>query len=113
MFVTLSAAVTADGFMDDRTPRRLLVSTPEDMAEVYRLRAEHDAILAGAETLRRDNPALLLRDPEARRRRTELGLRPDLAKITLTSSGNLDPSMRFFTEGDADIYVFPPAACPI
>lgn len=46
MFVTLSAAVTADGFMDDRTPRRLLVSTPEDMAEVYRLRAEHDAILA-------------------------------------------------------------------
>ena len=53
MFVTLSAAVTADGFMDDRTPRRLLVSTPEDMAEIYRLRAEHDAILAGAETLDR------------------------------------------------------------
>nr|WP_290015759.1 dihydrofolate reductase family protein [uncultured Alistipes sp.] len=112
MFVTLSAAVTADGFMDDRTPRRLLVSTPEDMAEIYRLRAEHDAILAGAETLRRDNPALLLRDPEARRRRTELGLRPDLAKITLTSSGNLDPSMRFFTEGDADIYVFSPRGLP-
>lgn len=112
MFVTLSAATTADGYMDDRTPRRLTVSTPEDMAEVYRLRTEYDAILVGAETLRRDNPALLLRDPEARRQRTARGLRPDIAKVTLTNSGNLDPSMRFFTEGDADIYVFSPHEQP-
>lgn len=112
MFVTLSAAVTADGFMDDASPRRLMISTPEDMAEVYRLRAEHDAILVGAETLRRDNPALLLRDPEARQRRVLQGLRPDLTKVTLTRSGNLDPSMRFFTEGDADIYVFSECEIP-
>ncbi|MDE5708762.1 MAG: dihydrofolate reductase family protein, partial [Alistipes sp.] len=63
MYVTLSVATTADGYMDDSTPDRLLISTPEDLAEVYRLRSEHDAILVGAETLRRDNPALLLRDP--------------------------------------------------
>lgn len=112
MLVTLSAAVTADGYMDDNTPERLMISTPEDMAEVYRLRTEHDAILVGAETLRRDNPALLLRDPDARRRRTERGLRPDLTKVTLTDSGKLDPSMRFFTEGDADIYVFSPHELP-
>ncbi|MDE5690971.1 MAG: dihydrofolate reductase family protein, partial [Alistipes sp.] len=91
MLVTLSVAVTADGCMDDNTPNRLTVSTPEDMAEVYRLRTEHDAILVGAETLRRDNPALLLRDPDARRRRTERGLRPDLTKVTLTAAGRLDP----------------------
>ncbi|MDE5694814.1 MAG: dihydrofolate reductase family protein [Alistipes sp.] len=112
MLVTLSVAVTADGCMDDNTPNRLTVSTPEDMAEVYRLRTEHDAILVGAETLRRDNPALLLRDPDARRRRTERGLRPDLTKVTLTASGRLDPAMRFFTEGDADIYVFSPRDLP-
>jgi len=106
MLVTLSAAVTADGYMDDNSPRRLLISTPEDMAEAYRLRIGHDAILAGAETLRRDNPALLLRDPEARRRRARSGLRPDLTKVTLTGSGRLDPTLRFFTEGDAEIYVF-------
>ena len=52
MRVTLSAAVTADGFLDDNSPRRLIISTPEDWAEVYRLRAAHDAILVGAETLR-------------------------------------------------------------
>lgn len=106
MFVMLSAAVTSDGYLDDNGPQRLQVSTPEDMAEVYRLRTHCDAILVGAETLRRDNPALLLRDPEARRRRAERGLRPDLTKVTLTASGRLDPSLRFFTEGDAERYVF-------
>ena len=55
MRVTLSAAVTADGYMDDDSPRRLIISTPGDWEEVYRLRAAHDAILAGAETLRRDD----------------------------------------------------------
>ena len=62
MRVTLSAAVTADGYMDDDSPRRLIISTPGDWEEVYRLRAAHDAILAGAETLRRDPPSLLVRD---------------------------------------------------
>ena len=64
MRITLSAAVTADGFLDDNSPRRLIISTPEDWAEVYRLRAAHDAILVGAETLRRDDPSLLVRDEE-------------------------------------------------
>ncbi len=112
MLVTLSVAVTADGYMDDNNPGRLVVSTPEDLAEVYRLRTEHDAMLVGAETLRRDNPALLLRDPEARRRRIARGLRPDLTKVTLTHSGRLDPALRFFREGDADIYVFSPYEIP-
>lgn len=66
MRITLSAAVTADGFLDDNSPRRLIISTPEDWAEVYRLRAAHDAILVGAETLRRDDPSLLVRDEEVR-----------------------------------------------
>ena len=37
MRVTLSAAVTADGYMDDDSPRRLIISTPGDWEEVYRL----------------------------------------------------------------------------
>ena len=106
MRITLSFATTADGYLDDSTDRRLMISTPEDWEAVLRLRAECDAILVGAETLRRDNPALLLRDPEVRARRAAAGLRPDLTKVTLTRSGRLDPALRFFTEGDADRYVF-------
>ena len=64
MRITLSAALTADGFLDDRSPRRLMISTPEDWADVCRLRCDHDAILVGAATLRRDDPALVLRDEE-------------------------------------------------
>ena len=66
MQITLSFATTADGYLDDNSPRRLMISTPEDWEAVLRLRASHDAILAGAETLRRDDPALLLRDAAAR-----------------------------------------------
>lgn len=112
MRVTLSFATTADGYLDDNSPRRLLISTPEDWEAVHRLRAAHDAILVGAETLRRDDPALLLRDPAARDRRAAKGLRPDLTKVTLTRSGRLSASMRFFTEGDADRYVFSPTKIP-
>lgn len=114
MRITLSAAVTADGYLDDNTPRRLLISTPGDWEAVYALRARHDAILVGAETLRRDNPSLLLRDEETRRRRREAGLRPDMTKITLTRGRALDPALRFFTAGDADRYVFSdrPATVP-
>lgn len=106
MRITLSFATTADGYLDDRSDRRLMISTPEDWAAVLRLRARHDAILVGAETLRRDNPALLLHNPEEQLRRMTDGRRPDLTKVTLTRSGRLSPEMKFFTEGDADRYVF-------
>ena len=89
MRVTLSAAVTADGYMDDDSPRRLIISTPGDWEEVYRLRAAHDAILAGAETLRRDDPSLLVRDQAARARRVQAGLKPDISipMILLSDAG--------------------------
>lgn len=112
MSVTLSVAVTADGYLDDRTPARAMISTPEDWAEVLRLRARHDAILVGAETLRHDDPSLSLRDETVRRERQARGLRPDLAKVTLTRSGRLDRALRFFSTGDAERYVFAPRPLP-
>ena len=45
MQITLSFATTADGYLDDNSPRRLMISTPEDWEAVLRLRASHDAIL--------------------------------------------------------------------
>ena len=112
MRVTLSFATTADGYLDDNTPERLILSTPGDWEAVLQLRAAHDAILVGAETLRRDNPALLLRDPAARVHRAASGLRPDLTKVTVTRSGRISPELRFFTEGNADRYVFSPTEIP-
>lgn len=99
MRVIISAAVSQDGYMDDCSPDRLVLSSPEDWREVYRLRAGCDIILVGAETVRRDNPALLIRDPELRAERLAKGKPDDIAKATVTAGGNLDTSSRFFTEG--------------
>lgn len=112
MRITLSFATTADGFLDDTSSQRLVISTPEDWAAVHRLRACCDAILVGAETLRQDNPALRLRDESVREARRAAGLPADLAKVTLTRSGRLDPSLRFFSEGAAERFVFAPHDLP-
>ena len=39
MNVYASVALSGDGDMDDRSPRRLILSTPADWREVMRLRA--------------------------------------------------------------------------
>ena len=48
MEVIVSAAVSSDGYLDDCTPRRLVLSCAEDWAEVHRLRAWCHAILVAA-----------------------------------------------------------------
>lgn len=96
-----SSAISRDGCMDDTSPERLVLSNREDWREVYRLRAECDAIMVGAETVRRDNPALVLRDERLRAERVGRGLPADIVKVTVTGSGHLDPALRFFTEGVA------------
>ena len=106
MKVTVSTAVSADGYLDDRSPDRLILSTPEDWAEVHRLRAACDAILVGAETIRRDNPSLLVGDEVLRRERIDRGLSPDPVKVTLTASCRLSPEANFFTRGDQEKIVF-------
>ena len=45
MNVYASVALSGDGYMDDRSPRRLILSTPADWRDVMRLRAWADAIL--------------------------------------------------------------------
>lgn len=76
-----------------------MLSSPEDWLEVKRLRACCDAILVGAETIRRDNPSLVTRNEELRAERERRGLCPDPVKVTLSRHGKIDPKARFFTEG--------------
>ena len=100
MKVIVSTAVSADGYLDDRSPDRLILSTPEDWAEVHRLRAACDAILVGAETIRRDNPSLLVGDEVLHRERIDRGLPSNPVKVTLTASCRLSPEANFFTRKD-------------
>lgn len=92
-FVTLKLASSLDGrtAAPDRTSK--WITGAEARADAHRLRAEHDAILVGAGTVRTDDPALTVRhvdgpDPL----RVVLGHAPGGAKVhpCLEMSGPLD-----------------------
>jgi 5-amino-6-(5-phosphoribosylamino)uracil reductase len=111
-YTLLSCAVSVDGYLDDTSTQRLLLSNEADFDQVDEVRAGCDAILVGANTVRRDDPRLVIRDPARRADRIARGLPPDPVKVTVTVSGNLDPDSRFFTVGDAEKLVYsasPPA----
>jgi 5-amino-6-(5-phosphoribosylamino)uracil reductase len=91
--------MSVDGFIDDTTDERLLLSNAADFDRVDAVRAESDAILIGATTLRRDNPRLLVNSPDRRAEREARGLPPYPLKVTLTASGNLDPGLKFWHYG--------------
>ncbi|MEC3915589.1 RibD family protein [Nocardia sp. CDC160] len=89
-------AVSLDGYIDDMVPERLYLSNDRDFDGVDALRAECDAILIGAETVRRDNPRLWLRSEERRAARATAGKPENLLKVTVTRSGDIDPAARMF-----------------
>jgi riboflavin-specific deaminase-like protein len=98
-YVLLSCAISADGYLDDACPDRLILSGPADLDRVDDVRAGCDAILVGAGTVRHDDPRLLIRDPRRRARRAARGLPEHPARVTLTATGDLDPRARFFAPG--------------
>jgi len=108
-YVLLSVAMSVDGCIDDATGDRLILSNEADLDRVDEVRAGSDAILVGAGTIRRDNPALLVRSKLRRNRRIAGGLPPSPARVMLTVSGDLDPSARFFTAGEGARLVYVPA----
>ncbi|WP_233608209.1 RibD family protein [Nocardia stercoris] len=100
-FVTLSVAVSLDGYLDDARVERLLLSNSADFDRVDAVRAASDAILVGAETLRRDDPRLRIADAGRRAVRAAAG-EPELPlRVTVTASGDLDPGLRVFLPGGA------------
>lgn len=110
-YVLLSVAMSIDGYIDDATDDRLLLSNDADFDRVDQVRASVDAILVGANTVRRDNPRLLVRSEDRRIQRRAAG-RPDSPlKVTITGEGGLDPAAKFFTAGAVDkvIYAASPA----
>lgn len=111
-YVIASCAVSLDGCLDDTSPDRLILSGPEDLDEVDALRADADAILVGAGTIRADNPRLLIRDQARVAAREAAGRPPHPIRVTVTSTGHLDPAARFFAGPGTPLVYAPTAAVP-
>ncbi|MEV4120022.1 dihydrofolate reductase family protein [Micromonospora sp. NPDC049645] len=99
-YVLLSCAASIDGYIDDASEQRLMLSNDDDLDRVDAVRASCDAILVGAGTVRRDDPRLLVRSATRRAERVAAGRPASPTKVTLTARGDLDPTARFFTAGE-------------
>jgi 5-amino-6-(5-phosphoribosylamino)uracil reductase len=109
-YILLSGCVSIDGYLDDASPQRLVLSPAADLERVDAERAGCDAILVGAETVRRDDPRLLVRSERCRAGRVARGLPSTPLRVTVTRSGDLDPGARLFTEPGSGTVVYAAAA---
>lgn len=105
-YTILSCSISLDGYLGGATEERLVLSNEADLDRVDRVRAECDAILVGAGTVRDDNPRLLVRDPALRERRRARGLPESPAKVTMTRHAHLDAASNFFATGDSEKIVY-------
>ncbi|GAA2837088.1 dihydrofolate reductase family protein [Kitasatospora sp. CM 4170] len=102
-YVLLSVATSVDGHIDDTSPQRLLLSNAEDFDRVDQVRAESDAILIGGNTLRSDNPRLLVNSEKRRADRVAAGKSEYPLKVTITASGDLGRDLKFWHFGDQKV----------
>jgi len=114
-YTLLSCCVSLDGYLDDAGPERLVLSPGVDLERVDAERAGCDAILVGAETVRRDDPRLLVRSESCRAARAARGLPITPLRVTVTRGGGLPPDAHIFTEPGSGtlVYAAAPAVKPL
>ena len=88
-YVTVKLAMSLDGRICDDMGDARWVSSAVARRETGRLRERVDAIMVGAETVRRDNPCLL-----SHGRRND-----DLFRVAVTRSGVMPATAKIFTDG--------------
>ncbi|MET0999938.1 MAG: dihydrofolate reductase family protein [Marmoricola sp.] len=105
-YTILSCGMSLDGYLDAASQDRLVLSNDADLDRVDAVRAECDAILVGAATVRNDNPRLLVRRAALREQRVARGWRETPMKVTVTERADLDACSNFFATGDSEKLVY-------
>jgi 5-amino-6-(5-phosphoribosylamino)uracil reductase len=105
-YTILSCGMSLDGYLDAADNERLVLSNEADLERVDAVRAECDAILVGAGTVRSDNPRLLVRSQSLRQQRRARGLGETPMKVTITERADLDACSSFFATGDSEKLVY-------
>ena len=97
-FVYVNMAMTVDGKITSATREYPRFTSPRDRETMDRLRAEADAILVGAGTMRADNPKLYVRSTAMRDYRQALGKPAGLDKVVVSAKLDLPDDCRFFDD---------------
>lgn len=97
-YVLIQACISLDGFLLNSANSSLLSLDSVENERVEKLRASCDAVLVGAETLRRENPRFGFELDYYYKRREQLGLSSEPVRVSLTSSGDLSSSLNFFSD---------------
>lgn len=105
-YTVLNCCLSLDGYLDDSSAQRLILSSRADLDRVDSLRAECDAIMVGAATVRGDNPRLLVRSRARIEQRLAEGRPSTPTKVTVTALAKLDPGAAFFTTGAGERLVY-------
>ncbi len=92
--VWLLMAMTADGRTSSASREYPRFTQPEDRVRMQRLRAQTDAVLVGAETIRALNPPLAVKDPALQAQRQQAGRTASPLQVVLSASGRVDPACR-------------------
>jgi diaminohydroxyphosphoribosylaminopyrimidine deaminase / 5-amino-6-(5-phosphoribosylamino)uracil reductase len=92
-WVIAKAGMSLDGRITRPAGEGQWITSVEARADAMKLRAQCDAIMVGAETIRQDNPSLTLRGPDIPEGKEQPW------RIVLTHSGDLPKDAKVFTDG--------------
>jgi riboflavin-specific deaminase-like protein len=104
-FVFVNVAMTADGKITTANRRFEAFGSPRDREHMLELRAEADAVMAGARTVDLNPVTMGPGGQSYRRRRVRRGLLEYNLRIVVSGSGTVDPGAKIFEHKHSPVIV--------
>ena len=105
--VNMIASVDGRGAVDGRTRG---LGSPGDRELFHRLRAQADAVLAGATTIRTERYGPIVREPELQALRAARGEPVQPLAVTVSRTLDFDPALPLLADPDSHLVVLTPSA---